>query len=552
MREYVVSLNADIDYAAFWNEIESVTQNLEFIPDRKIDIANNRNGSLRSCHYYLTDEEAAVLQNDPRTYCVEIPPDQRTDIKLHTYGSLTGDFTKPASSVGGKINWGLVRSSNPTNVYGANIFPTANVYNYNYDGTGVDVVIHDSGIEWTHPEFYDANGNNRVQKINWYTESGLGGTQSDLHYRDYDGHGTHVAGITAGKNYGWAKNANIYSVKVRGLEGGIDGGNVTGNGISISDCIDVVKLWHRNKSVDSTTGFKRPTIVNMSWGYSYTLANSTIISMTYRGTTYPLASIPTLGNKLALGLTNYGSYNGSDFEYAAQPVRVDSVDVDLQELIAEGVHVVSSSGNSYAFQDLADGVDYNNSISVTGAPYTRYYHRGGSPGAEANVICVGATDSTTYSASLDRKAIFSNKGPRVDIYAPGTSIISSCSEINVQTGVTYALGGNSNVYYKQVNLSGTSMASPQVCGVGALYLQTNPGATPAQLKAWMTNTASISSVIYNSASITDYGDYYSLLSILNTHLYSNVTVANTTPSGSPTVVGVNGRLTLNNISIRFQ
>jgi len=216
------------------------------------------------------------------------------------------------------------------------------------------------------------------------------------------------------------------------------------------------------------------------------------------------------------------------------------------------VHVVSSSGNSYAFQDLADGVDYNNSISLTVSPFIRYYHRGSSPGAAANVICVGATDSTAYSASLDRKAIFSNKGPRVDIYAPGDKILSSCSEINIQTGVTYALGGNSNVYYKQVSLSGTSQAGPQVCGVGALYLQTNPGATPAQLKAWMTNTASISSVIYNSASITDYGDYYSLLSILNKHLYSNVTVANTIPSGSPTVVGVNGRLTLNNISIQFK
>ena len=542
MKEYVVSLNAGIDYTAFWNEMESVTQNLEFIPDRNIDIANNRDGSIRSCHYYLTDEEATILQNDPRIYCVEIPPNQRTDIQIHTYGSLTGDFTKPASSVGGKINWGLVRSSNPTNVYGANIFPTANVYNYNYDGTGVDVVIQDSGIEWTHPEFYDANGNNRVQKINWYTASGLGGTQNDNHYRDFDGHGTHVAGIAVGKNYGWAKNANIYSVKVNGLEGAGD----SGTGISITDCFDVIKLWHRNKSIDSITGFKRPTIVNMSWGYSYTLANSTIVSMTYRGTTYPQASIPTLGNKLALGLTNYGSYNGADFQYAAQPVRISSVDVDLQELTEEGVHIVAAAGNSYAFQDLSDGVDYNNSISINVSPYTRYYHRGASPGAAANVICIGATDSTVYSAALDRKAIFSNKGPRIDIYAPGDQIMSSCSNTNIRSGVTYALGGNSNVYYRQTSMSGTSQASPQVCGVGALYLQKNPGVSPLEFKAWMTNTASISGIIYNSANITDYGDYYSILSVLNKHLYSNVSY--TIPPGS---LGINGRLTLNNISIRF-
>jgi subtilisin family serine protease len=543
MKEYVVSLNAGIDYTAFWNEMESVTQSLEFIPDRKIDIANNRDGSLRSCHYYLTDEESVVLQNDPRIYCVEIPPNQRTDIQIHTYGALTGDFTKPVSSVGGKINWGLVRSSNPTNVYGANIFPTANVYNYNYDGTGVDVVIQDSGIEWSHPEFYDANGNNRVQKINWYTASGLDGTQNDNHYRDFDGHGTHVAGIAVGKNYGWAKNANIYSVKVNGLEGAGD----SGTGISTTDCFDVIKLWHRNKSVDNITGFKRPTIINMSWGYSYTLANSTIISMTYRGTTYPQASIPTLGNKLALGLTNYGSYNGADFQYASQPVRISSVDVDLQELTEEGVHIIAAAGNSYAFQDLADGVDYNNSISINVSPYTRYYHQGASPGAAANVICIGATDSTVYSAALDRKAIFSNKGPRIDIYAPGDQIMSTCSNTNTRSGVTYALGGNSNVYYRQTSMSGTSQASPQVCGVGALYLQKNPGVSPLEFKAWMTNTASISGIIYNSANITDYGDYYSILSILNKHLYSNVSY--TIP---PSIVGINGRLTLNNISIRFQ
>jgi hypothetical protein len=269
--------------------------------------------------------------------------------------------------------------------------------------------------------------------------------------------------------------------------------------------------------------------------------------MTYRGTTYPQASIPTIGNKLALGLTNYGSYNGADFNWASQPVRVSSVDVDLQELTEEGVHIVASAGNSYAFQDLSDGVDYNNSISINVSPFIRYYHRGSSPGAAANVICVGATDSTVYSATKDRKAIFSNKGPRVDIYAPGDQIMSSCSNTNIRSGTTYALSGNSNVYYKQLSISGTSQASPQVCGVGALYLQTNPGATPAQLKAWMTNTASISSVIYNSANITDYGDYYSLLSVLDKHLYSNVSY--TILPGS---LGINGQLTLNNISIRFQ
>ena len=54
-------------------------------------------------------------------------------------------------------------------------------------------------------------GTSRVQQIDWYTESGLSGSQNVNHYRDFDGHGTHCAGIAAGKTYGWAKKAHIYS-----------------------------------------------------------------------------------------------------------------------------------------------------------------------------------------------------------------------------------------------------------------------------------------------------------------------------------------------------
>ena len=43
--------------------------------------------------------------------------------------------------------------------------------------------------------------------------------------------------------------------------------------------------------------------------------------------------------------------------------------------------------------------------------------------------------------------------------------------------------------YKQANLSGTSMASPQIAGMIALWLQANPHATPADMKAWMLSNA---------------------------------------------------------------
>jgi subtilisin family serine protease len=302
-KEYVVSLNRDVDYDKFWNEMETNTEGLFFIPDRQVEIINNRDGSLRSCHYLLTDEEVEILKRDSRIYSVEIPPDQRTDIKIGLTGLVTGNFVKPSNSGGTNINWGLVRCSNPTNVYGENLYPSANVYYYEYDATGVDVVIQDSGIEWSHPEFKDSLGNSRVQLIDWYTASGISGTQSANHYRDLDGHGTHVAGITVGKNYGWAKNANIYSVKVNGLEGSGD----SGTGISISDCFDVIKLWHRNKPVDPVTGVKRPTIVNASWGYTTTVTNTNISAINYRGNSYSGASITGYINKWNLGVAPYGT-----------------------------------------------------------------------------------------------------------------------------------------------------------------------------------------------------------------------------------------------------
>ena len=45
----------------------------------------------------------------------------------------------------------------------------------------------DSGIQADHPEFQDANGNTRVQQIDWYAASGLTGTMPPGHYTDYDG-----------------------------------------------------------------------------------------------------------------------------------------------------------------------------------------------------------------------------------------------------------------------------------------------------------------------------------------------------------------------------
>ena len=490
-REYIVTLNVGVDYAAFNAEMIEETGAGD-IPNRTVEVTNARPISQRNTHYSLTDEEAVELAQDSRVAGVEIPPDQRDDLDIGFDAVQTGDFTKTNSDSGVYLNWGMRRCATTTNDYNTGNTVSGD-YEYNLDGSGVDVVIHDSGLHVDHPEFQDADGVSRVQQIDWYTESGVSGTQDANHYRDQHGHGTHVAGTVAGKTYGWAKNARIYSIKVSGLEGTGD----SGTGIPISDCFDVIKGWHDNKPIDPATGYKRPTIVNMSWGYGSTNTYEPYDGY-YRGTqwTYDnnnsgvatnLTTSAQLQNRTGLPLWN-DVYNGNSARKLN--TRITSVDNDVQELIDAGIHVCIASGNRNLTIDVSGGPDYDNRYRVfpveAGASQPGgyiYYCRGSSPFSN-DAFIVGNVDSATNSNDdLEQRASSSNHGPGVDIYAPGTRIMSACSNTNSIGGQNYNLDSN----YKQSNISGTSMASPQVCGVGALALQVNPHMTPAQLKTFLHN-----------------------------------------------------------------
>jgi subtilisin family serine protease len=272
-------------------------------------------------------------------------------------GVVTIDGDQPVSS----SLWGLDRIDESD-------LPLDSNYHYDFDGTGVDVYIIDTGIRTSHNEFVG-----RASPGFDYDNSPDG--------NDCNGHGTHVGGTVGGSTFGVAKNVNLIAVRVLSCSG-------SGTWIDVIAGVDWVTQQHQ---LGNQGGNTQPSVANMSLsGGGNTSLDNAVAASINAGVTY------------AVSAANYNT----------------------------------------------DACNY-------------------SPARLAAAVTVG---STTIS---DARSSFSNYGTCVDIFAPGSSILSAGNSSNSATSTK----------------SGTSMSAPHVAGAAALLLEEDPSRKPTDVDGLLKSRA---------------------------------------------------------------
>jgi len=506
LKEYVVTLKNFEDLDGFYEDMETPGGNL-YIPNREVDIALRRPIS-RSTHYYLTKEEAELLRHDPRVLSVELTPADLGIIIKPAWTQTSNYWDKSGTNNNLFKNWALLRCTEgeQRSNWGSDLTATktqTGTVSVSTDGNNVDVVIVDGYVNPDHPEMAvnsDGTGGSRVVQYNWLQHASP--PSNYIYPVSYSGgdnnHGMHVAGTTAGNTQGWARKANIYNFFPYGGDA---------NNVDVLLIYDYIRAWHASKPINPLTGRRNPTIINNSWGYGYSISISSITKVNHRGQDYTSNLDSAFLN--SVGIINNGSV-------ADMPASYSALEQDQLDAINEGIIVVGAAGNESYKIDKPDGIDYNNHFifNYFGLNYIIYYHRGMAPTNGTLGICVGAVGSTVS----EYKASFSNCGPRVDIYAPGVNIISS-----VHTGGIADARGSGNLQKYQ----GTSMASPQVCGVVACLLEIYPNMTQSQVIDYLNKNSKYNQMTDSGGSYTD---YTSLQESQNRYLYVYKERASTGPT----------------------
>ncbi len=252
--------------------------------------------------------------------------------------------------------------------------------------------------------------------------------------------------------------------------------NATGAGVRAYIIDTGILTSHSQFSGRTAPGY---SAINDGRGTTDCHGHGTHVAGTVGGATYGVAKAVTLVPVRVLDCQGSGSNSGviAGMDWvsgnASRPAVANmSLGGGASQAVDDAVARMTSAGVTVA---VAAGNENQNACNV-------------SPARAASAITTGSTTNT------DARSSFSNYGSCVDVFAPGSNITSSWYTSTTATNT----------------ISGTSMASPHVAGVAALYLQGNPSASPATVTSAITGTATTGKVT-NAGSGSPNRLLYSLL-----------------------------------------
>ena len=186
--------------------------------------------------------------------------------------------------------------------------------------------------------------------------------------------------------------------------------------------------------------------------------HGTHVAGTVGGTTYGVAKGVTLHRVRVLNCSGSGSNSGV----------IAGIDWVTANHVKPAVANMSLGGGASSATDTAVTNSINAGVTyAVAAGNSNANACNSSPARAPAAITVGSTTSS------DARSSFSNFGTCLDIFAPGSSITSAWNTSNTATNT----------------ISGTSMASPHVAGVAALYLDQNGHQAASTVRNAIVNNA---------------------------------------------------------------
>ncbi|MES3035759.1 MAG: S8 family peptidase [Gemmatimonadota bacterium] len=229
----------------------------------------------------------------------------------------------------------------------------------------------------------------------------------------------------------------------------------TGSGVTAYIIDTGINLTHSDFGGRATTGYDAVTLGGSATDCH---GHGTHVAGTVGGTAYGVAKAVQLKAVRVLNCSGSGSNAGV----------IAGVDWVRAQLARPAVANMSLGGGASSALDnaVASAISSGVTFAVAAGNSNRDACQF-SPARTASAITVGATTST------DARASYSNYGNCLDIFAPGSSIQSAW------------IGSNSAT----ATISGTSMASPHVAGVVALYLHANGNTAPSAVRDALVSNA---------------------------------------------------------------